>query len=596
MRHLRYLLAAAAIVAFPFVAPNAYFVILAQDVAIVAIAALGLNILFGLSGQLSLGQAGFVALGAYGSAVLAVKHGWPLWASLVIGLALAALAGGIIGLVALRTRTHYLAMVTLAFGYIVEIFAQRWVDVTGGSMGLIGVPQLNFGDMMNGPTIFFVVIGLTFLVLQMLNDYAMRSRFGRSLQAIKESESFAVTVGINAPKWRSLVFVVSAALAGLSGFFFAHQAGYISSDAFGLDRSISLLIAVVIGGLGRAYGPIVGATILIMLNQVTADLYEVSYFIFGGILLLVMLFFPAGAVGAIEGLLGRLRRHPAAPAAVDAAHAPSAEAPSDMTMLPMIGARHSGAGPILELRNITKSYAGVIALDRLSLDVLPGTIHAIIGPNGAGKSTLVNVLAGLYAPNGGTISFCGQDVTRRAPHRRAALGITRTFQNLQLIGTLSVSENVMLGMRVRGGFVAGWFGWLLSDASERAERADAARLLRFFGIERFADTLPGDLAYGHRKLCELARALAQQPTLLLLDEPIAGLNEQEALEVMARIRSLKAIGVTILLIEHNMTFVMELSDTVSVLDYGRKIAEGTPAAIQADPAVIAAYLGAEALP
>jgi ABC-type branched-subunit amino acid transport system ATPase component/ABC-type branched-subunit amino acid transport system permease subunit len=589
MRHLRYLVAAAAIAAFPFVAPNAYYVTLAQDTLIVAIAALGLNILFGLSGQLSLGQAGFVALGAYGSAVLAIKYGWPLWATLGVSLSVSAAAGAVLGLVALRTRTHYLAMVTLAFGYIVEIFAQRWVDVTGGSMGLIGVPLLNLGDMANGAAIFFLLIASTFLVLQMLNDYAMRSRFGRSLHAIKESESFAVTVGIDAPKWRSLVFVVSAVLAGLSGFFFAHQAGYISSDAFGLDRSIALLIAVVIGGLGRAYGPILGAAILILLNQVTADLYEISYFIFGGILLLVMLFFPAGAVGAIERLLGRGRPRAAAPAAT----AP-AQAAASGDLLPMIGSRHTGAGPILELRGITKSYAGVVALNALTLDVLPGTIHAIIGPNGAGKSTLVNVLSGLYAPNAGSIRFCGQDVTQLAPHRRAALGITRTFQNLQLIGTLTVAENVMLGLRTRRGFVKGWFGWLASDAEERAERDEALRLLRYFNIERFADVPPGDLAYGHRKLCELARALAQQPTMLLLDEPIAGLNEEEAREVMARIRSLKALGVTILLIEHNMTFVMELSDTVSVLDYGRKIAEGTPAQVKADKNVITAYLGAEA--
>lgn len=593
MRHLRYLVAASAILAFPFVSPNAYYLSLAQDTLIVAIAALGLNILFGLSGQLSLGQAGFVALGAYGSAVLAVKAGWPLWASLVVGLAMAAAAGAILGLVALRTRTHYLAMVTLAFGYIVEIFAQRWIDVTGGSMGLIGVPQLHFGNMMQGPAIFFLVIAFTFLLLQMLNDYAMRSRFGRSLQAIKESESFAVTVGIDAPRWRSLVFVVSAVLAGLSGFFFAHQAGYISSDAFGLDRSIALLIAVVIGGLGRAYGPILGATILILLNQVTADLYEISYFIFGGILLLVMLFFPAGAVGALERLSGGLlRRRPLRAADGDAVDRAKAAPPGEL--LAMVGARHSGGGPILALRGITKSYAGVAALSDLELDVMPGTIHAIIGPNGAGKSTLVNVLSGLYSPDSGSIRFCGQDVTQLPPHRRAELGITRTFQNLQLIGTLTVAENVMLGLRTRRGFVRGWIGWLASDAEARAERDEATRLLRFFSIERFADALPGDLAYGHRKLCELARALAQQPTMLLLDEPVAGLTEEEAREVMARIRSLKALGVTILLIEHHMTFVMELSDTVSVLDYGRKIAEGTPAQVQADKGVITAYLGVEA--
>lgn len=591
MRHLRYLVAAVAILAFPFVSPNAYYVTLAQDTLIVAVAALGLNILFGLSGQLSLGQAGFLALGAYGSAVLAVKAGWPLWASLLVGLAMAAAAGAVLGLVALRTRTHYLAMVTLAFGYIVEIFAQRWIDVTGGSMGLIGVPQLNFGSVMHGPTIFFLVLAFTFLLLQMMNDYAMRSRFGRSLQAIKESESFAVTVGIDAPRWRSLVFVVGAVLAGLSGFFFAHQSGYISSDAFGLDRSIALLIAVVIGGLGRAYGPLLGATILILLNQLTAGVYEYSYFIFGGILLLVMLFFPAGAVGALERPIAALfagRTPRAAPQAAGAGAAPAEGLPA------MTGARHAGDGPILSLRGITKSYSGVAALSDVSLDVMPGTVHAVIGPNGAGKSTLVNVLSGLYRPDAGTIRFRGQDVTRLAPHRRAELGMTRTFQNLQLIGTLTVAENVMLGLRDRRGFLRGWFGWLASDAEERAEREAALGLLRFLRIERFADAVPGDLAYGHRKLCELARALAQQPTMLLLDEPIAGLNEEEAREVMARIRGLKALGVTVLLIEHNMTFVMELSDTVSVLDYGRKIAEGTPAQVRADRDVIAAYLGAEA--
>jgi ABC-type branched-subunit amino acid transport system permease subunit len=412
MRHLRYLLAAAAIAVFPFVSPNPYYINLAQDIAITAIGAIGLNILFGLSGQLSLGQAGFMALGTYGSGVLAVKYGWPLWATLPVSLSLAALAGGVIGLVALRTRTHYLAMVTLAFGYIVEIVAQRWVDLTGGSMGLIGVPQLNFGDMVNGPVFFFLVTAGVLLLIQMFNDYAMRSRYGRSLQAIKESESFAVTVGIDAARWRSLVFVVSAVLAGLAGYFFAHQAGYISSDAFGLDRSIALLIAVVIGGLGRAYGPILGALILILLQQFTADLYELSYFIFGGILLLVMLFFPTGAVGALTRIWpgGRTRtvaRQGSGPDRGSAADKESAAGEGgaatatarELPPMPAL-ARVDPGVPILELEGVTKSYAGVVAVNDVSISVMPGTVHAVIGPNGAGKSTLINVLSGLYSAIG----------------------------------------------------------------------------------------------------------------------------------------------------------------------------------------------------
>ena len=593
-RHLRYLVAALCIAAFPYVSPNPYFVNLGQDIAITAIGAIGLNILLGLSGQLSLGQAGFLALGAYASGVLSLKYGWPLWATLPVSLSVSALAGGVIGLVALRTRTHYLAMVTLAFGYIVEILAQRWVGITGGSMGLIGVPQLNFGDFRDGPTYFFWAVAGTLLFVQMLNDYAMRSRFGRSLHAIKESESFALTVGIDAARWRSLVFVVGAVAAGLSGYFFAHQAGYVSSDAFGLDRSIALLIAVVIGGLGSAYGPVLGALILVMLNQLTAGLYEISYYIFGGILLAVMLFFPSGAVGAVRRVFGRVRAN-ATPAGARTPAAPGGSgAAADLAVASPVEQARDPSKPMLELEAVTKSYSGVVAVNAVSLRVMPGTVHAVIGPNGAGKSTLINVISGLYAPDAGTIRFAGRDITALAPHLRAGLGLTRTFQNLQLIGTLTVAENVMLGLQHRQGFVRGWLRWLASDAEERGERDEALRLLAFFGIDRLADALPGDLPYGHRKLCELARALAQRPKMLFLDEPIAGLNEGEALEIMAKIRGLKALGMTVLLVEHNMSFVMELSDTVTVLDYGRKIGEGPPAAVQRDPAVIAAYLGTEA--
>ncbi|MDB5578913.1 MAG: branched-chain amino acid transporter ATP-binding protein/permease [Bradyrhizobium sp.] len=585
-RLVLYLGAAVLVAAFPFVSPNEFYLRLAQDIAIWAIAAIGLNLLLGYSGQISLGQSAFFALGAYGSGIVATTYHWPLWISIPLGVVVAGAAGVVIGLVALRARTHYLAMATLAFGFIIEILCQRWVGLTGGSMGLIGVPQLNFGNFANGPIYFFWVVAGTLLVVQMLMDYIASSEVGRDLQAMKESESFALTTGMNVRLWRAGVVVVSALLAGLAGTLFVHQSGYVSSDAFNLERSINLLIAVVIGGLGRSYGALLGTAIVILLNQLTAGLYEVSYFIFGGILLVVMLFFPAGAVGAVDRVWRMLRGTRTADVAVAASsrHA----LPKHVAM--RVAAKGS---PVLELDGVTKSYAGVVAVKDVSFCVRGGTIHALIGPNGAGKSTLINVISGLYRGDSGSISYLGKDITAQSADQRANLGIARTFQNLQLIGTLTIVENVMLGIPRSHKFLSGFTTWLFTDREMARVRAEAMQFLEFFGIARLAHALPGDLAYGHRKLCELARALAQRPTLMLLDEPIAGLNEEEVREVTAAIRTLRDLGVTVLLVEHNMTFVMGLSETVTVLDYGQKIAEGPPAGVQRNQAVITAYLGTE---
>src|SRR6185369_8190665 len=285
---------------FPFVFTNSFYLNLAQEVALLGIAAIGMNLLLGLSGQISLGQAGFFAVGSYVSALLAQRAGLPLALTLPLATAASALAGLGLGLVALRARTHYLAMVTLAFGIIAGILAQRWLPVTGGSMGLTSLPQLNWGDVRNGPRNFFWTCAALLLAAQVASDYVMQARPGRVLRTIAESESFAATVGIRSSLWRAGVFVAAAALAGLSGALFAHQLGYVSSDTMNLDRSLALLIVVVVGGLGHAYGPLLGAVFLVAMSQTVADLYNWANYIFGALLLAVMVFMPHGLSGLLQ--------------------------------------------------------------------------------------------------------------------------------------------------------------------------------------------------------------------------------------------------------------------------------------------------------
>lgn len=574
---LKYAMACLVIAVFPFVVPNAFYIHVGQTFAYTAIAVIGLNILLGLSGQMSLGHGGFVAIGAYGSAILATTFGWPIFVTLPIGMAIGAVAGCLVGLTALRTRGLHLAVATLAFGFIVEIVVQRWTSLTGGTMGLMGVPQIDFGNFKKGPLYFFWTTAVVLLLVQIGSDYLFASATGRRLLAIKESEPFAKTIGLHVPKWRTATFAASALLAGLSGALLAHQDGFLSSDAFSIRLTIGLLFATVIGGVGRTYGPLLGTAIMLVLTEALASIHEVGQLVYGATLIAVITLFPDGGAGLIERLTSSLR----------------AGAKSE-TKSTFAAVELTPSKPVsLVVRSLTKKYAGVLALNGASLEVQPGQIHALIGPNGAGKSTFINIVAGLYAPNDGSIAIGGLNVTALPAYRRARLGLVRTFQNLQLIWGVDVLSNVMLGMECRRSLLSDFFDWLRGANHEGAERREALAILAMLGMDSYAAFRPSDLSYGHRKLVELARAIAQRPSVLLLDEPVAGLNAVEAREVARTVERLRDAGVAVLIVEHNMDFVMSLADLITVLDFGHPIAAGVPASVRANPAVQQAYLGAE---
>jgi branched-chain amino acid transport system permease protein len=628
----------AALMLFPVLVTNPYNVHLLETILIYAILLFGLDIVVGYTGQVSLGHAGLFGVGAYTAGVMFMKLGAPIYFTLPAAVLVTAGFGALLALPALRVTGPYLAMVTLAFGTIIQILINEMTFLTEGPMGIKLQKPSPFGHQLDEREFYWLVAVLMVISLIVVHRI-LRSHLGRAFEALRGSPVASDCMGVSVYRYKVYAFVISAGFAGLAGSLYAYSEQYISPNTYNFELTVLFLLAVIMGGRKSRIGAMLGATIIVLLPKLLDDVEMFRYVsvglavlvaivavigiqrgrltpkqmaipvvgsialaalsfwlktmtdwrlsIFGVIMLFVVYYLQDGIVGFVRNALNIKRQQPDA----QVAGAPLAGADAVSTT-----ATAGAGGEILTAKGVLMQFGGLKALNNVDLSIKRGTIHGLIGPNGSGKSTMMNVLTGIYVPTAGAISFAGDSVVGRTSSDIALSGIARTFQNVQLFGEMTALQNVQVGLHHTFDSnlldVAVHTPRYLRESKAATDRAMG--LLQFVGLADLAFEEARNLPYGKQRLLEIARALALDPQLLLLDEPAAGLTAPDIKELISFIRKIRDHGITVILIEHHMDVVMSMCDTVSVLDFGQKIAEGNAAQVQADEKVIEAYLGGTA--
>ncbi len=588
MQRLPIIVFALVMAAIPFIpGMPPFWIVLLDNIGLSALVAMGLVLLTGVGGLTSFGQAAFCGFGAYTTAVLTTAYGLSPWLTLPASLLVSGVAAVLLGLVTVRLSGHYLPLGTIAWGLgLFYLFSK--LEFLGRNDGISAIPPLSIGSikMIDPGTIYFA-IWIAVLLSALLTMNLLDSRTGRAIRALRRGHIAAEAFGVPTPRAKLLVFIYAAVLAGLSGWLYAHFQRAANPTPFGAQAGIEYLFVAVVGGAGYVWGGVLGAAIVVILKEILQSYLpyvfggqgQLETIVFGILLVLLLQLAPTGVWPWLMARLPlKLNR----------------KRPDTSLVLPARPKPPTSVNVLLQIDNARKQFGGVVAVNDVSFDVQAREIVALIGPNGAGKSTTFNLITGVLRPTGGSISILGNKFNHARPQQVAKLGVSRTFQHVKLVPDMTVLENVAIGAHLRGRAGALSSMFRLDRADEARLLAEAARQIERVGLGDQIDALAGSLSLGQQRIVEIARALCVDPMLLLLDEPAAGLRHMEKQQLASLLRQLRDGGMSVLLVEHDMGFVMDLADRIVVLDFGTKIAEGTPEAIKTNPEVIKAYLGAAA--